>query len=86
MTRAAAFETLRTHAWHGKVFAKLKKSEVEQCQTFLRENESLDIVTYEQKVQRMFLDQSEKPKNWTVMNELLISAGIIQHQAQQRSP
>ncbi len=77
MSRAMAFENLKNHPWHGRVFAKLKASDKELALKFIEENDRLLILDFEYRVNRMFLDKPAKPKNWTIICELLQAANFI---------
>jgi hypothetical protein len=72
--RLTEFQNLKTHPWHGRLFKKLLVAEVTACEQFIKNNDHLEVNEFEMAVQRMFLDKSAKPKNWTAMNELLVCA------------
>jgi hypothetical protein len=74
MTRLEKFESLQNHPWLKKSWGKLKTVEREIARQFLNENAQLDRGQFEFKVNRMFLDQPNKPKNWTIILELLANA------------
>lgn len=71
-----AFEALEFHPWHGKNFAKLSMVNRESCCVWLkaRENDSRDKV--EMSIHRLWLDM-EKPKNYTLMMELMVCANSM---------
>lgn len=73
VTRLKAFESLETHAWLGRVFKRLSKSELAFCLETLRSSEHMSKGDFELKVNRLFLDR-EKPKNSTIIMELLSCA------------
>jgi len=63
---------LSTHAWLGKSFAKLKKSDIEFVENFLNakhsnKNEAMVVCN------RLFID-SEKPKKWLIIVEMVSCA------------
>lgn len=74
MSRLDRFLKLKTHPYLKKVFAKLKKEELDICLQFLKETESLNKNDFAFKTVRMFLGNENKPKNWSVIEELLISS------------
>lgn len=72
MNRLEKFQAFSTHPWHHKNFRKLKPAEVELALAFIRENDSLEKLPFEAKVNRLWLDQpSARPKRWTIIIELL---------------
>lgn len=71
MTRLQKFESLRDHYWLKKSFKKLSKEEILLTREFIQDREHLNEEGFELAVNRMFLDQSVKPKNWIVISELL---------------
>lgn len=75
MNRAEAFQSLKSDSWFSRVFAKTKASDRELCLKFIEENDGLDRADFEFQVNRMFLDK-EKPKNWTLIVELLATSNI----------
>ncbi len=74
MTREQAFLSYKTHAWFNKVYSKLSQAELLECLAFIKEHDSLNKGDFEHKVNRMFLNTADKPKNWSRMLELLTCA------------
>lgn len=72
--RLATFESYATHPWLGKAYKRLSMAERELVRRFIVDNNNLDKGAFEFKVNRMFLDQPNKPKNYTTILELLICA------------
>jgi hypothetical protein len=68
------FESLQNHPWLKKSWGKLKIAERDFARQFLNDHANLDRGQFEFKVNRMFLDQPIKPKNWTIISELLSNA------------
>lgn len=64
---------LREHAWFDRLYARLSSEELQTCHRFIDEHDALDRSEFEMRVNRMFLDKP-KPKNWTVIAELLTVA------------
>lgn len=69
--RRTKLEALREHAWFGRGCAKLTKTEWDTCVNFVRDNHALSQVDFERAVNRMFLDAPVKPKNFTIILDLL---------------
>jgi hypothetical protein len=64
-----------SEAFYGKrLTAKLTVAEMEQVIEFLNKNEHLSYLDFEYAANRWFLDSSDKPKNWAIMTEIVISA------------
>jgi hypothetical protein len=72
--RLQIFESYRTHPWLKKAYAKLKSDEIALAHGFIKSHTNLDKASFEKAINRMFLDTPVKPKNWTVINELLTCA------------
>lgn len=74
MTRLEAFESLQTDAWYRRVFKRLRAPDVEFCREFIAKNDALDIHDFEMRVNRLFIDDRNRPKAGSFMVELLASA------------
>ncbi len=72
MTRLEAFLGLKNHAWLKKTYGKLSNKEIDFCVNFLNQTIADSDDQFASKAVRMFLDK-DKPKNWTLMEELLIA-------------
>lgn len=70
-TRTEHFRALATHAWFKRVFARLTKQEIADCEYFLLKYKELDALAFEYMVNRMFLDVDPKPKHWAEMMDLV---------------
>jgi hypothetical protein len=68
--RLLAFERLSEHPWFNKVYKKLSASERWACRDFIIRNAKADPHEFESAINRWFLDNNQKPKNWTSMMEL----------------
>lgn len=71
MNRLMRFDAYATHPWLQKAYRKLKRAELDLAHKFIAENDALSQGDFEHKVNRMFLFQPDKPKNWTIILELL---------------
>lgn len=76
MSRAIKFEALANHAWLGKSFKKLKKDELLLARNFLEQNAHLDKGQFEFAINRMFINYPNKPKNWTIILEMLANSNV----------
>lgn len=72
--REKKFESFKDHAWLKKAYAKLKRDELELARKIIRDNAHLSKGDFELMTNRLFLGQTDKPKNWTVISELLCCA------------
>lgn len=68
--RVEAFANMERHPWLKKSWARLSAAEIALANSFIATNDSLDLGEFEKAVNRMFMDKP-KPKNWTVICELL---------------
>jgi hypothetical protein len=75
--RRQKFESYATHPWLKKAFGKLSAAERTLARDFIDRHDQLLPGDFEYRVHRMFMDQPEKPKNWTVINELLVCCNSI---------
>jgi hypothetical protein len=71
MDRSITFNNLKTHPWLSKAFIKLSKQEIQIATEFIHSNQLLSKGDFEFAVNRMFLDQANKPKNYSIILELL---------------
>lgn len=72
MSRLNNFNKLITQPHQKKLFARLNKTDVDFCYKIINETIELNKNDYASKVVRLWLDKP-KPKNWTIIEELLIS-------------
>lgn len=81
LSRKECFDDLAKHPWFGKIYAKLKKPELQLCAEFIAKHDDLDQVKFEHAVNRMFMDMGDKrPKNWALILDLLTACAIASHQ------
>lgn len=72
MNRLATFLNLKEHAMLGKAYKKLSEKDLTLCKDFILKHETLDKNAYASKVLRLWMDNSNKPKLWKEIEELLI--------------
>lgn len=75
MTRLEKLHTYKTNAHYGKLWAKLKPEEIKICEDFIAQHNHLDFTKFEEKVNRIFLDQP-KPKNVGLIQEFVSLANL----------
>lgn len=71
MNKEQSLDKLRNHIYYGKLYSKLNMKDKAEVVAFALVNFDLDKNDFEFKVNRMFLDMPDKPKNWTLICELL---------------
>ena len=57
--------------WQQKLLKKLKKEEIEFCKNFIISNESISNDEFAFKVNRLFIDEKNPPKNRHIMAEII---------------
>lgn len=69
--RKNKYESFKKHPWFSKLFLKMKKDDDLFCINFIDDNKDLKNDEFEKKVNRVFIDKSDKPKNWKIISEIL---------------
>jgi len=64
-------DILEKHPHYFKLLARLTINEKLIVIEFFQENRNLDKNLFEYKINRMFIDRIEKPKNWSIIMEVL---------------
>lgn len=82
MNREAAFEGLREHAWFGRQWRKLRAADLHIARDFLAKHAETEPGPFEEAVHRMFLDAPDKPRNFTLIQELLVCSNSLVARAQ----
>lgn len=62
---------LKNNPWYGSPRRQLKKNEIEIVNSFIDEYSELNSDDFELKINRYFLDTKEKPKRFTLIQEIL---------------
>jgi len=62
---------LNTHPWYSKYIPKLKQTEILFIQHFIESNNQLDRNDFQYKINRLFIDDSNRPKNHPLITEIL---------------
>ena len=71
MNRLEEFEALADHPWLGRIFKRLTQSDLRLAREFILCHEDKSVGEFELLMNRMFLDQKEKTKNYRIIQELL---------------
>lgn len=71
MTRLEALQIKCKQYPYQKSAKKMTEAEFDQIIEFIEDNDYLGHLEFEYAVNRMFLNQLTKPKNWVIMTELL---------------
>lgn len=72
-SRIEKLESLKTHPWLKKVFAKIGAGDLELMLDFCEANSESDKNEFEMRINRMFMNCA-KPKRWKEILELLANA------------
>lgn len=62
------------HPWFSRYYNKLSTTDLKIINNFLYENRALGKDAFEKKVVRMFLDNPDRPRRWSIIIELLANA------------
>jgi hypothetical protein len=71
--RLERFQSYKSHPWLKKAFAKLSGEERDLAESFIVAHDEESKAEFEHNLNRMFMDRF-KPKNFTVILELLANA------------
>jgi hypothetical protein len=74
------------HILYKRLALKLSEAEFDSCVAFIEDNDHLAHLEFEYAINRMFLDRKDKPKNWIIIQELLMVANGCKLQPRHRSP
>lgn len=69
------FEILKVDHWYKPLILRLREKELNLTVDFIRNNSGLTIGEWEMAINRMFLGVLNKPKNWTLIMEILTVIG-----------
>ena len=70
--RIIRFESLKNDPWYSRLYPKLKEKDLGIIRSFLIDNEKLSNSDFEFKLNRFFLNNDDKPKNWKYILEFLM--------------
>lgn len=75
MNRTSILKTklneLKNNPWYGSSRRQLKKNEIEIVISFIDQYSELNADDFELKINRFFLDTKDKPKRFTLIQEIL---------------
>lgn len=74
MNRVEALKELCGSYPYVKAAKMITEAEFDETVAFIEDNDNLDHLEFEYKVNRWYLDSTKKPKNIAVMSWLLVSA------------
>jgi hypothetical protein len=73
MDRLSAFRDLTASGQYGLIWDRLPLAEREQVYSFISIHSTASVADFEMRVNRMFMDQKKKPKNWVLITDLLLA-------------
>lgn len=76
--RIKNFEALKKHPMIGKWMLRLKDDDLTFCEMFLSNNQGLTDSDFVFKVNRMFLGKDDKPKQWSLISDILAASIDVQ--------
>jgi hypothetical protein len=76
-TRLEHFRDLRNHAWYGSRIAKLKQPSIDLIEQFIQQHDHLGIGEFEMANNRWWVDRQDRPKNWSMLQELVMISNTI---------
>lgn len=71
MSRLQKLEELKSHPYYAKYLLKLSQSEMQFCIDFIEQHNARSRSEFEYLVNRVFIGKPDKPKNWTLICEIL---------------
>lgn len=77
MKRVEKLAQLCLHPSYKKVARALTEAEFDFCVEFCEENADLEPLQFEDKVNRLFIDDKARPKNSSVICELLLPCATL---------
>ncbi len=76
MNRLEKFKTFKVHPRHSKLVAKLTAADRDFCEQWIADRAEMNADDFELAVNRMFMDNPNKPKHWPTIMELISSANV----------
>jgi hypothetical protein len=74
--RLKALKTMDNRYPWDKKLKQMSDKEKAMVDTFIIENDHLSKSEFELLVNRLFLDKKDKPKNWTLITEILVNCNV----------
>lgn len=79
--RLKRFREYWTHPWFKRVIKKLGAADIAFAESWIKRHEHLDLNDFQFATNRMFLDDPNKPKKWTIIVELISNANTLRSEA-----
>ena len=79
MTRTEALKNMETRYPYANLFKKLKAACRAEMQENLNKLDNLGHLEFEYAVNRLYLNKDNKPKNWKIICDLLVTANAMVH-------
>lgn len=80
-SRKEIFQSFSGHAWWGRRIESLKLKERAELEGFLEAQQSLSNDDFVHALNRMFLGREAKPKNWTLILDILQAVASAERSA-----
>ena len=77
MSRLEIFKSIGSHPYLKKSFLKLKQDDINFCIKFINDFDSFGNDDFESKINRIFMDNDNKPKNFKIICEMLSCTNTI---------
>ena len=74
--RALALESLKESYRWKRLLPQLSQKDMETVESFINSNSTASKDEFVHRLNRMFLDQPNKPRKWALITELLLSVAI----------
>ncbi len=71
--RLTALKALSDHAWYGKVLKQMSEAEFDLVVELIEEHGDLDRNEWTVKINRLYLDQPNKPKRLSLLQDVLMA-------------
>lgn len=74
MTRLEAFHSFKDNVVAGKQLSQLSEKELAMCEEFIKQNDTLDLNKFAEKLNMWHVDNKDRPKRHAVMWGLVLMA------------
>lgn len=81
--RLEIFNKLDEDPWYSRQVEKLSSTDKRMVESFLKNMSLLGLSAFEKEATRFFIDDPERPKNYTLIVEILV---IVNHKARNLLP
>ncbi len=73
LLRMKNLNDLKEHPWISKLFGKINQKDMDFLIYEIEESDGLDTDQWESRINRLFIDNPNKPKRWKELSEILSS-------------